>query len=151
MNVGLDIKEGKTQDIQQKREMQEQVYEALERDMRRLNLVIMGNKEDSEEDGTKTLMELMKVLGLEDEGVVQVLGRIGKAGGKPRPIRVKLGNWESRRRVLLKAKMLKDTIGFKSIYVCPNLTLHQQEEDKKLRDKVKDFRGKRGHERVKII
>jgi len=27
MNVGLHLKEGKTQDIQQKKEMQEQVYE----------------------------------------------------------------------------------------------------------------------------
>jgi len=42
MNVGLDIKEEKTQDIQQKRKMQEQVYEALERDKRRLNLVLIG-------------------------------------------------------------------------------------------------------------
>jgi len=76
---------------------------------------------------------------------------VGKADGKPRPIRVKLANWENRRKVLLKAKMLKGTIGFESIYVCPVLTRNQQEEDKKLRDQVRDFRGKGGHERVKII
>jgi len=31
IDVGLDLKEGKVQDIQQNSEMQEQVYEALER------------------------------------------------------------------------------------------------------------------------
>jgi len=36
-------------------------------------------------------MDLMKVLRLEDAGGLQVLGRIVKAGGKPRPVRVKLG------------------------------------------------------------
>jgi len=72
--------------------MKEQVYETRERKKRRLNLVIIGVKEESEEEGTKTVMEFMKVLGIEDAGEVQVLGRIGKAGGKPRPIRVKLGN-----------------------------------------------------------
>jgi len=34
--------------------MQEQVYEALEREKRQLNLVIIGIKEESEEEGTKT-------------------------------------------------------------------------------------------------
>jgi len=83
-------------------------------------------------------------LGLEDAGDVQVLGRIGKAGGKPRPIRVNLGNCENRRRLLLKAKILKDIIGFENIYVCPDLTRNQQEEDKKLCDQVRDFRSKGG-------
>jgi len=35
------------------------VYEALERVKRRLNLVIMGVKEESEEEGTNTVMDLM--------------------------------------------------------------------------------------------
>jgi len=39
--LALDLKEGKSQDIHQKREMQAQVYEALEREKRRLNLVII--------------------------------------------------------------------------------------------------------------
>jgi len=114
----------------------------------------MGVKDESEEEaqeGTNSVMDLMKVLGLEDAGEVQVLGRIGKAGGKPRPIGIKLGNWENRRRVLLKAKMLKDTTGFENVYVCPDLTRNQQEENKKLRDQVRDFRGKGGHDKVKII
>jgi len=94
--ASIDLKEVKTQDIQQKREMQEQVYEALEREKRRLNLLIMGVKEEFEKEGAKTMMELMKVLGLEDPVEIKVLGRIGKAGSKPRPIRVKLENWENR-------------------------------------------------------
>jgi len=53
------------------------------REKRKLNLVIMGIKEESEKEGIKTVMELMKVLGLEDAGEVQVLGRIDKASGKP--------------------------------------------------------------------
>jgi len=81
--------------------------------------VITGIKEESKEEGIKTVMDLMKVLGLEDAGEVQVLGRIGKAGGKPRRIRVKLWNWKNRCRVFLKAKMLKDTTGFEHIYMGP--------------------------------
>jgi len=46
---------------------------------------------------------------------------------------------------------IKDTTGFENIYVCPDLTRNQQEEDKKLRDQVRDFRSKGGHDRVKII
>jgi len=49
--------------------------------------------------------------------------------------------------------MLKDTIGFENNYigyVCPDLTRNQQEEDKKLRDQVRNFRGKGRHARVKI-
>jgi len=47
------------------------------------------------------MMNLIKVLGLEDAGDVQVFGRIGKPGGKSRPIRVKLRNWENKLSVLL--------------------------------------------------
>jgi len=61
----------------------------------------MGIKEESEEEATMTVMDLMKVLGLETSGEVQILGRIGRAGENPRPIWIKLGNWENRRRVLL--------------------------------------------------
>jgi len=61
-----------------------------------------------------------------------------------------LGKWENRRKLLLKAKMLKDIIGFETIYVCPDLTRNRQEEDKKLRDQVRNFRGKGRHARVKI-
>jgi len=43
INVGLDLKEGKSQDIHQKKEMQAQVYKALEREKR--SLVLMGIKE----------------------------------------------------------------------------------------------------------
>jgi len=43
--------------------------------------------------------------------------------------------------------MLKNITGFENIYVCPDLTRNQQEEDKKLRDQVRDFRIiKGGHD-----
>jgi len=47
--------------------------------------------------------------------------------------------------------MLKDFTGFENIYVCPALARNQQEENKTLRDQVKDFRSKGGHDRVKIV
>jgi len=46
---------------------------------------------------------------------------------------------------------VEDTTGFENIYVYLDLTRNQQEEDKKLRNPVRDFRGKGGHDRVKII
>jgi len=79
-NASIDLKEGETQGIQQKRQMQGQVHEALKREKRRQNLVIMGIKEETEEERTKTVIDFMKVLGLEEAREVKVLGRIGKAG-----------------------------------------------------------------------
>jgi len=52
---------------------------------------------------------------------------------------------------LLRAKVLKDTIGFENIYMCPDLTINQQEEDEMLRNQVRDFKYKGAHNRVKII
>jgi len=118
MNEDIELQEVKTyNEFQQKREMlQEPDYEALGTEKRRLNLVIMVT-EAFEEERKRTVMDLMKEL--EDAEEVQVFGRIGKAAGKPRSICVKMGNWENRHRVLLKAKQLNDPIGFKNIYVCP--------------------------------
>jgi len=44
---------------------------------------------------------------------------------------------------------LKDTIGFENIYVCPDLTQNQQEEEKKI--KAETSKGKGGHGRMKIV
>ena len=147
---GQEVDGVKPQDNKQRRNMQEQVFEAMEREKRRLNIVIMGVKEGTEDKDKEMVMELMKVLGLEDADEVQVMGRIGKVGVKPRLIRIKLVNWENRRKVMLRAKQLKDSLGFEHVYICPDLTRKQQEEDKKLRDQVKEFRGKGKHDRVKI-
>ena len=76
--------------------------------------------------------------GLMGPGVkYEVLGRVGKKGDRPRPIRIKVVDGQQRKKILTYAKQLKDTTGRESIYIAPDLTKQQQEEDKKLRQEVR--------------
>ena len=45
---------------------------------------------------------------------------------------------------------LKNDTKFAKVYICPDLTRKQQEYDKTLRDKVKEFKGK-GMLSIKIV
>ena len=79
------------------------------------------------------------------------MGRVGKvAGSKPRPVRVAIEEVDDKRKILNRAKLLKENSKYDKIYVCPDLTKKQQDEDKKLRDKVREFRNQ-GMVGVKIV
>lgn len=80
----------------------------------------------------------------------QVLGRIGRKSEIPRPVRIKLVDVEDRRRVLSRARNLKKEEGMERLYIVPDLTKVQQEEDKRLRNEVKRLR-EAGETNVKIV
>jgi len=66
---------------------------------------------------------------------------VGKVdGAKIRPVRICIEDADIRRKILKKANSLKDNKKFEKIYIyiSPDLTKKQQEEDKKLREIVKD-------------
>ena len=118
----------------------------LERDKRKLNLVIMGVLED-ETEGEGDEEKVQKLLDelLERERVkYSLIGRVGKKGTREtaiRPIRIKIETIENKGKILKKARNLKEIEEFKRVYIVPDMTRKQQEEDKTLRDKVKEFRA----------
>lgn len=132
------------------REVQIQVLEMMERTKRRNNLILMGIPEEGKDgEGSEIVQDVVN--GLMTEKVeYEVMGRIGVKGSKPRPIRIRVGDIVQKRKILASAKKLKNTVGMERIYIVPDLTWQQQEEDKKLREEVRQKRAK-GEVNVRII
>jgi len=80
----------------------------------------------------------------------EVMERIGRNENGVRPIKILVEENAHRRQILAKAEQLKALKDWEKIYIMPDLTRVQQEDDKKLRDQVKAFREK-GIEGVKIV
>jgi hypothetical protein len=139
-----------TRNVSASREIQGTVTEAMEREKRKSNLVIMGIKETTGDEYKEEVENLVKDL-MEGEYVkIQVGERIGRKEGKVRPIRIVVEDVVHRRKILSKAKELKNMVGKERTYIVPDLTRKQQEDDRKLRDQVKIFKG-RGDVGVKIV
>jgi hypothetical protein len=137
-------KELKTKD----REMQQKMIEMMEREKRRNNLIIRGINESNECDENGEVDRLIEALVEEVTIKYEIVGRVGrveKVGGesRSRPLRIRIEDVEHKRRLLSRGKSLKESKdeGLRRIYVAPDLTRIQQEEDKKLRDKLKEVRG----------
>jgi hypothetical protein len=116
--------------------------ELMERDKRKNNLVIFGIGETDDENITKNkINEIINEIGV-DANKVKYFGRVGRRaiGGKARVVRVVCEDLETRRGVLKGANKLKVISGYERTYISPDLTKCQQEEDKKLRQKLKEFR-----------
>ena len=135
----------------EEREMQMQMVEVMERDKRRNNLIVMGIEENKTEQEVEDKIREMIAEVTDKERVEMVIkGRVGKIqDNKCRPLRVEIQSPAARRLILKKASTLKKNKNFEKIYVVPDLTRKQQEEDKQLRDKLKEFRGN-GMEGIKI-
>lgn len=124
--------------------------EVLEREKRRLNVVVMGLTEGSDEEDLGKIRKMVDSIVKEVQIKFQVLGRIGRKSEIPRPVRIKLVDVEDRRRVLSRARNLKKEEGMERLYIVPDLTKVQQEEDKRLRNEVKRLR-EAGETNVKIV
>jgi hypothetical protein len=117
------------------------VVEELEREKRRSNLVLMGVPEEGADgEGRDIVSDVVK--GLVPEVAVEfvIVGRIGKKGTVARPVRIRVEDQGHRRKLLSRAKDLKGKEGLQRIYIVPDLTRMQQQEDKVLRDEVKRLR-----------
>jgi len=89
-------------------------------------VVVMGVPEVDESNDKQVIDSVIREL-VEEMGIVcEVVGRIGKKCDKTRPIRVKLTELSDKRRILSRAKNLKNKIGFERIYIVPDLTQEQQ-------------------------
>jgi hypothetical protein len=138
----------------ERREIRMEVHEELEREKRKDKLVIMGVPEEGEDGGGTDIVKDV-VSGLMNEVQVEfvVLGRIGKKGTAPnvsRPVRIRVEDGNHRRRLLAKAKELRNMEGMDKIYIVPDLTKMQQDADRKLREEVRNLR-RAGEVGVRIV
>ena len=130
----------------EEREMQMQMVEVMERDKRRNNLIVMGieeGKSDQEVEGK--IKEIIAVVMDKEAVEMMIKGRIGRMkDGSSRPVRVEIASPAARRQILKKVSTLKNKKEYEKIYVVPDLTKKQQEDDKQLRDKLKELRAQGG-------
>ena len=126
------------------REVEMKVREVMERDKRRMNLVIMGLQEKDEDADKEEIRKIMDALVPENMLDFEVVGRIGRKSEKERPVRVRMLEFADKRRILIRAKLLKQKEEYARVYIVPDLTRLQQEEDKKLRMEVKTRRNEGG-------
>jgi hypothetical protein len=150
-DVGIDTKKDNGDVCIRAIERNEQMrmMEMIEREKRRSNLILFGIPEEGNGgDGLEIVKDVINGL-LGTDVAYEVVGRVGKKGDKPRPIRIKVEDGQMRKKILTYSKRLKDTAGKESIYISPDLTRQQQEEDRKLREEVK-LRRTRGESNVRI-
>jgi len=123
--------------------------EEIEIEKRRLNLVIMGLKaEDRDDEAVKDLSAVLT--GAKGVSAIGNVERIGMAhAGRARPLRVTMTNTESRYDILQACSDLRKHEKYKKVYIVPDLTRKQQENDKVLRDKLKDLRTE-GESEIRI-
>ena len=134
------------------KEIQQKMIEMLDREKRRENIIIRGIKVSTEKEERKVVETILEELIPEVEIKYEIMGRVGRQEQLiPRPLRIHIQDGEHRRRLLNRGKQLKtaedDTL--KKIYLAPDLTRLQQEEDKKLRDKLKELRNS-GSKNIRI-
>lgn len=120
------------------RKLRMEIAEMQERAKRRDKLVLFGVPEEgSDGEGADIVHDviegLMPGIGVE----YKLVGRIGVKGVKARPIRIVVVDPGHRRKLLSKARDLRDMESLSKIYVVPDLTRKQQEEDRKLREEVR--------------
>ena len=147
-------KELKTKD----RAMHQKMIEMLERENRRNNLIIRGIKKSKNCDEKEEVDRILEALVEEVNIKYEIVGKVGRLESdrresRSKPLRIRVE--DHKRRLLSRGKHLKEAKddGLRQIYVAPNLTRLQQEEDKKLRDRVKELREdemKIGKERTNI-
>ena len=129
------------------------MLEVMERDKRKNNLIFMGIKEATEAEENKIIKDIMETLVEETDIGYEIFGRVGRKdtsnSDKARPLRLVIEDIGHRQLVLSRGKKLKES-NFKQIFIVPDLTRSQQEEDKKLRDKLKEIRP-HGTTNAKIV
>ena len=86
---------------------------------------------------TKTVSDIAKSI---DAGPVEIVNitRLGKKlDGRPRLMKVQLSNLNQKRRMLSNAKKLRaNSSTFQKVYVTPDLSLNERQENKRLRDEL---------------
>ena len=121
------------------------IQEVEDRNRRSHNLIVSGIPEGEgsiDERKAADKEKIKKLLGdLDDhwdEDVTEQVHRIGNNTSKgPRLIRVTCGEKSVKRDILQRAKQLRNLPAYTNVYINPDLTIRQREENKRLRNEFK--------------
>ena len=106
---------------------------------RKLNLVLFGIPETTARATENEVQDIFWEL--HEKPVISSTKRIGeKTDNRPRPVIVTLERRETLLQLLRKAKQLRDSEKFCSVFISPDLTPEEQRERKTLVDTVKVLR-----------
>ena len=128
------------------KKIDEAVYERMEKEKRRNNIIVVNLKESvkktemaREIEDTKSVKTLLsKLVKIKDSDLKEAPVRLGDKGDKPRVLKVVLKNEKMRREILNKAPSLNVDVSFdKRIYINQDYTKRQRETHKKLREELK--------------
>ena len=125
------------------------IQEIEDRNRRRLHFIVSGipEKEGSLEERKAVDKEKIEtLLGDLDESwddkVIEHVHRIGNNVSKgPRLIRVTCSGESYKKDILRKAKQLRNLPAYNNVYINPDLTLRQRDENKRLRNELKTRKG----------
>jgi ribosomal protein L9 len=106
------------------------------------NIMVFGLPEADNEEETATREAVMKVLAhLEVSPSVTSSVRVGtKTSVRPRPIKVSVEKREDLLILLKKARLLRQTSSFRTVYLSPDLTKEEREDSTRLYKTVKQLR-----------
>jgi hypothetical protein len=133
--------------------------EMTEREANASNVVLYGLEETKEADPAqwrakeqKKVEEIIQKMGVEVQGEFIVKHRAGKPreeGAKPRPIVVKVADDEMRVNIFRNAPRLSRMDDTKKVYIAPDLTPQQRDEDRKAEAKLKEEAARKNEEEKK--
>jgi hypothetical protein len=119
--------------------------EMQEREIRRMNLIlhgvdevsdeIRGNRERIEKDKSRCMLIFKAMKARTKREDIRFCRRIGEKGRDPRPIVVGLENEEEKRHILGRARDLKGT-AYQDISIVPDLTRRQRRREAKMKEEA---------------
>ena len=147
VDVGKEVTSGMSEAKEEaKKEMKEEMRVMEEKSS---NIVLYGVKESEEGDAEKRqeadnekVKEMAAHVGVDLKGEVSVKWRCGRRSddpiSKPRPMIVKVADDETRENLLGNARKLSGVQGWKRVFISPDLTYAQREEERKEQKKLKE-------------
>ena len=114
--------------------VQKALLEEKEIEKRRLNLIVQALPEDEDDEGNVKKL-INERLNCDIEIDRSNCTRLGKSSPeKPRPLRIVMKNFESKRKVLDASKQLKNDEEYSNVYISPDLTQNQRLQAFELRE-----------------
>lgn len=163
-NCVRDLQERLRSMKKENEQLREELNNVKEQKRRRQNLIIFGVPETNSKPmelhkmDTVKLVKLATSLGVPDLKVRRIvrLGTVkrqpaekGNSTNRPRPLLINIPDEDSRKILLKSAKNLRNMEKWKTVFIKPDLTPTQQEQEKRLWTELKSRRAM--GERVKIM
>ena len=132
--------------------------EMKEREERSQNIVLYGLEEpststveDKKKEDKKRVEEVVKEIGVEMKGEIEIKFRAGKkmegdAGSRPRPLIVQVSDDETRERIFKGARNLSRVPRMKNVFIGQDLTWAQREEARKEEKQLRELADKKNEE-----